>query len=638
MDRASRSGAQPATMGGLITAVAAISILYFGRAIFVPLALAILLSFVLHPAALLLRRLRFGRVPSALTVIFLATCLVLGLGAVITRQLTGLAGSLPRYEDALGQKIKALQTTGGISSVLGRASDALQHLGRDIAQGESKQDRQDGLGPDAAKPVPVKIQQPPEWAFWDRYRSILESLSEPVSMAAIVLVYLIFIMLYREDLRDRFIRLMGVRNVERSTAAMDDAGSRLSRYFLTQTLVNSAFGCVIGCGLALIGVPNAVLFGAVAALMRFVPFIGAYIAAAIPLVLAAAIEPGWASFFWTLALYIAGETFVGQVIEPWLYGHTTGISPFAVIVSASFWTWLWGPIGLVMAVPLTVCFVVLASHAERFEFLYILLTDAPALAPPQSFYQRMLAGNADEAVHDAEQYLKANSLCQYYSEVAIPGLALAHQDWERGVLDKERLLELSETVEELVEDLDDYDDVIPGHRKNSKDPNHRPDQPCLGLPVVEPERLPPDWKTEPVLAIGARTPVDAGGAAILAQLLRKHGIPANAPGSRAAGRDFIRDGGSANASLICVSVFGSARANAHIRLIVRRLQKIRPDAKIVFCCWDAASDAPASDLVGASGFAPNLSDALAYVLESAESAMKMHRLTPAQASGPEAVH
>ncbi len=368
MDRASRSGAQPATMGGLITAVAAISILYFGRAIFVPLALAILLSFVLHPAALLLRRLRFGRVPSALTVIFLATCLVLGLGAVITRQLTGLAGSLPRYEDALGQKIKALQTTGGISSVLGRASDALQHLGRDIAQEESKQDRQDGLGADAAKPVPVKIQQPPEWAFWDRYRSILESLSEPLSMAAIVLVYLIFIMLYREDLRDRFIRLMGVRNVERSTAAMDDAGSRLSRYFLTQTLVNSAFGCVIGCGLALIGVPNAVLFGAVAALMRFVPFIGAYIAAAIPLVLAAAIEPGWSSFFWTLALYIAGETFVGQVIEPWLYGHTTGISPFAVIVSASFWTWLWGPIGLVMAVPLTVCFVVLAAMPSASNF------------------------------------------------------------------------------------------------------------------------------------------------------------------------------------------------------------------------------------------------------------------------------
>ncbi len=637
MDRASRSGAQPATMGALITAVAAISILYFGRAIFVPLALAILLSFVLHPATVLLRRLRFGRVLPVLTVIFLATCLVLGLGAVITRQLTGLAGSLPRYEDTLSQKIKDLRTASGISSVLGRAGDALQHLGREIAQGDNKQDRQDGLAPDAAKPVPVKVQQP-EWAFLDRYRSILESLFEPLSVATIVLVYLIFIMLYREDLRDRFIRLMGVRNVQRSTAALDDAGSRLSRYFLTQTLVNSAFGCVIGCGLALIGVPNAVLFGAVAALMRFVPFIGAYIAAAIPLVLAAAIEPGWASFFWTLALYIAGETFVGQVIEPWLYGHTTGISPFAVIVSASFWTWLWGPIGLVMAVPLTVCFVVLASHAERFEFLYILLTDAPALAPPQSFYQRMLAGNADEAVHDAEQYLKANSLCQYYSEVAIPGLALAHQDWERGVLDKERLLELGETVEELVEDLDDHDDVIPGHRKSSKDANQRPDQPSSGLAVVEPERLPPDWKTEPVLAIGARTPVDAGGAAILAQLLRKHGIPADAPGSRIVGRDILRDGGSANASLICVSVFGSATAQAHIRFIVRRLQQIRPDAKIVFCCWDAGSDEPVSDLAGASGFAATLSDALAYVLEMAESAMKVHRLTLAQASGPEAAH
>ncbi|MGO9986471.1 MAG: AI-2E family transporter [Rhodomicrobium sp.] len=634
MERASRSGAQPATMGGLVAGVATISILYFGRAIFVPLALAILLSFVLHPAALLLRRLRFGRVLSVLTVIFLATCLVVGLGVVVTRQLSGLAGSLPRYEETLSQKIKGLQTAGSASSALRRASDTLQNLGHEIAQGENKQDSQGRLAPNAAKPIQVEIHQP-EWAFLDRYRSVMESLSEPLSMAALVLVYLIFIMLQREDLRDRFIRLMGVRSVQRSTAAMDDAGSRLSRYFLTQTLVNSIFGCFIGCGLALIGVPNAVLFGALAAMMRFVPFIGSYIAAAIPLILAAAIEPGWASFFWTLALYVSGETFVGQVIEPWLYGHTTGLSPFAVIVSASFWTWLWGPVGLVMAVPLTVCFVVLASHVERFEFLYILLTDAPALTPQQSFYQRILAGNADEAVHDAEQYLKANSLCQYYSEVAIPGLALAHQDWERGVLDKHQLLELSEAVEELVEDLDDYDDAIPKRQKNSKDPD-RVDAPPLDIAVVEPERLPPDWKTSPVLAIGGRTPVDAGGAAIVAQLLRKHGIPAHAPASGMAGRDFLKDVGRSDAPLICVSVFGRSNAQAHIRFIARRLRKSRPDAKILFCCWDEGSDAAVFDLAGFPGFASTLYDALAFVLDSAESGNKLHRLTPGKGRSTEA--
>jgi predicted PurR-regulated permease PerM len=622
MDLAPRSLARPATPQSLITAIGVIVILYFGHAIFVPLALAILLSFVLNPAAVLLRRLGLGRILSILVIIFVASCLFLGLGVVIARQITGLAASLPGYERTLSQKIKSLEGAGGLSSVIGRASETLQHLGQELTQEGPAQRSENGLPSNAERPVPVQIRQP-QWQLWDRYRSIIESILQPLSTAAIVLVYLVFIMLQREDLRDRIIRLMGPRNVQQTTAAMDDAGSRLSRYFLTQTLVNSVFGCFIGAGLALIGVPNAVLFGAVAGLMRFVPFIGAYIAAVVPLILAAAIEPGWTSFFLTLALYATGEMFVGQVIEPWFYGQSTGLSPFAVIVSATFWTWLWGPIGLLMAVPLTVCFVVLARHIEQFEFLYILLADAPALTPPQSFYQRMLAGNADEAAHDAEQYLRSHSLCQYYGDVAIPGLTLAHQDWERGALNKEQLQELAEVTGELIEDLEDNDDTVPKREKGGKESKEEHESQCPELPVLRPECLRPDWRNGHVLVIGGRSPIDAAGASIIVQLLRKHGIPAKSPSPAYIGRGLLQEGSLPDTPLICVSYFGGAAARAHLRFIARRLHRTQDAAQILFCCWDAqdcgSTLSGITDLPKAFAFASTLHEAIAAVLKFAQS-------------------
>ena len=437
-------------------------------------------------------------------------------------------------------------------------------------------------------------------------------------------------MLQREDLRDRIIRLAGPRSLQQSTAAMDDAGSRLSRYFLTQTLVNSVFGCVIGTGLALIGIPNAILFGAVAAIMRFVPFVGAFIAAAIPLILAAAIKSGWAAFFWTLALYAVGESITGQVVEPLLYGRSTGLSPFAVIVSASFWTWLWGPIGLVMAVPLTVCITVLARHVEGFEFVHILLSDAPALTPPQAFYQRILAGNAGEAARDAEQYLKANSLCQYYSEVAIPGLTLAHRDWDRGNMTRPRLLELAEAVEELIEDLDDYDDIAPASQKSPE----QPACPCPDLPALDAGLLPPAWKSERILAMGGRTPTDAAGAAILAQLLNKHGIPAYALPPSETGPVLIRRAAIPAAPVICISYFGAAAARVHIRSIVRRLRGLQPEARILLCCWDEPdADGRIHETLtdtGAFGYATTLYGAIADVLKMVPAAPSLETTASAE--------
>src|SRR5271165_2620318 len=255
MDRSASHRTQLPAAEILVAAIAAIVILYFGRAIFIPLALAILLSFVLTPATLLLRRLWFGRVASILTTIFIAACLVVAVGTVVVRQVTGLAENLPSYENALKEKIKGLQSAGGLSHILGRAGDTLRQLGNEIEGAQNKQGSPSG---NAKAPIPVEIQQP-EWQVLNQYRSIIESVAEPLSTAGIVLVFLIFIMLQREDLRDRIIRLVGARSVHKSTAAMDEAGKRLSRYFLSQTLVNATFGVFIGLGLAFIGVPNAVL-------------------------------------------------------------------------------------------------------------------------------------------------------------------------------------------------------------------------------------------------------------------------------------------------------------------------------------------------------------------------------------------
>ena len=263
---------------------------------------------------------------------------------------------------------------------------------------------------------------------------IVTPVVEPLSTTAIVFIVSIFILLQREDLRDRMIRLFGSSDLHRTTIAMDDAARRLSRYLLTQLVVNSAFGVIIATGLAVIGIPSPVIWGVLGALLRFVPYIGAPLAAVMPLALAAAVDPGWSRLLWTAALYLVVEPIMAQVVEPLLYGHSTGLSPFAVVLAATFWTWLWGPIGLILSTPLTLCLVVLGRHVARLEFLDVLLGDRPALTPVESFYQRMLAGDPDEAHDQAEVLLKQRSLSSYYDDVALQGLRLAVIDTERGVL------------------------------------------------------------------------------------------------------------------------------------------------------------------------------------------------------------
>ena len=422
----------------LAVGVMAIAALYFAREIFVPLALAILLSFALGPLVLLLRRWHFGRVPSVVAAVLLAFLVIGGIGALIGSQLAHLAENLPAYQSNVTGKIHALRGSASSSGIVARASGLLTNLSAEISKTATPADNK--AAPAAApaprdqapRPTPVEIHQPDPTAL-QIIQAVVGPLVQPLATTGIVIVFVIFFLLQREDLRDRFIRLAGARDLQRTTQGLDDAAGRLSRYLLAQMSINTGFGVVIGTGLWLIGVPNPLLWGIVAMLLRFVPYIGPVIAALFPAALALAVDPGWSMLLWTAVLFAVVEPITGQVVEPFLYGHSTGLSAVAVVVAAAFWTWLWGPVGLLLSTPLTLCLVVLGRHVERLAFLDIILGDEPALTVEENFYQRMLADDPDEAAHQAEAFLREKPLAAYYDEVAItrPRLGAARRQSRR---------------------------------------------------------------------------------------------------------------------------------------------------------------------------------------------------------------
>jgi predicted PurR-regulated permease PerM len=374
----------------LIIVVVVVGALYFARDVFVPLALALLLSFALGPLVMMLRRWRFGRVPSVIAAVVLASLIIFGIGSVIGSQLAGLAENLPQYRYNMVEKIHSLRGAAVGSGILGSVSKMLDDLKKEISRPAEPPPAPDRLGgpsasPNQQKPVPVEIRQPAETPA-EVIQEVAGPLLPPLAMTGIVVVFVIFFLLQREDLRDRFIRLAGARDLNRTTRALDDAASRLSRYLLTQCAINACFGVLIGFGLWLIGVQSPLLWGLLAMLLRFVPYVGPVIAASFPAAVAFAVDPGWSTLFWTIGLFLLVEPIMGQVVEPWLYGHSTGLSPVAVVVAAAFWTWLWGPIGLLVSTPLTLCLVVIGRHVERLEFLNIALGNKPALEAEESFY------------------------------------------------------------------------------------------------------------------------------------------------------------------------------------------------------------------------------------------------------------
>ena len=620
-------------MATAVLAVIIVTMLYFGREIIIPIAMAILLSFVLGPLVGLLQRIRVPRGLAVVSVVMFAFAVIFATGSLLASQLTQLAGDLPRYQSTITEKIQSFRETTAGRGTLERASGMLKDLSKELDKPKDAQSATGlvpSLGPKTAaspSPVPVEVRLPDPGAL-ESLRSLISPLLHPLATTGIIVIFVIFILLQREDLRNRLIRLAGSHDLQRTTAAIDDAAARLSRLFLIQLLLNGTFGLVIGIGLALIGVPSAILWGILAGVLRFVPYIGAAIAALFPLALAVAVDPGWSMLLWTVALFIVVEPIVGHVIEPMVYGQSTGLSPIAVVASATFWTALWGPIGLVLATPLTVCLVVLGRHVERLEFLDIMLGDRPALSPPEIFYQRMLAGDPTEASEKAEEFLKERSLSSYYDEVALKGLQLAHADAERGALDTERLTKIRDAVSEFANNLSEQEDRVPPLVNATTDveatsavESVAPDAPYENLPILSKQELPADWQGEhPVLCVAGRSLIDESAAIMLGQLSTAHGLSARIEPAQALSTANIFRLETAGVAIVCL-VYLDANGPAHMRYSVRRLRRKLPKAAIVLVCpvpeIDRAAlqqlgDGAKADLVAAS-----LGEAVQLCIEAA---------------------
>ena len=556
--------------------------LYVAREVLIPIALAILLSFVLSPVVRLLERCHLPRGLSVVTVVLIAFGVIFALGSLLVSQVNQLAADLPSYRSTLSDKIKSVRGVAGGSGTLERASEVLKDLSKEIeapkpdASGATS--RLPGL---TSKPIPVEVRQP-EASALQTFVALITPLVNPLAMTGIVVIFVIFILLQREDLRSRLIRLAGAHDLQKTTLAIDEAGYRLSRLLLAQLALNAGFGLIIGLGLWLIGVPSAPLWGILAMALRFVPYIGAVIAAILPLIVAAAVGEGWSMVLWTAALFLVVEPLTGHVIEPMLYGHSTGLSPVAIVVSATFWTWLWGPIGLVLATPLTICLVVLGRHVERLEFLEVILGNEPALSPPQLLYQRLLAGDPVEVIDQAQEFLKEKSLIEYYDDVLLEGIRLAGLDARKGLLEEDRAIRIKQTVAEVLDDLSSHEDI----RAENSVPDGDASK-LLQLTKAETDpsldatnALPEEWKEERVLCIPGIGQLDEAVALVVAQVLRKRGfgVRAEQAESLSVSRIFTLD--TNGISAICVCYIESASA-AQIGYAVRRLRRKVPHAFIL---------------------------------------------------------
>jgi len=586
--------------------------------------------------------LRLGHVASVFAAVVISVSVIGMLGAVIATQLTDLAAGMPRYQATIEQKMETAHslTIGKLNRFASAAGQALQRATVEPPQPapQAGPASRGSAHTTASEPaaVPVEVREPVPTPF-ELARRVLSPAISPLETAFIVFVVMVVILLQRDDLRDRAIRLFGSRDLHRTTTVMDEAARRLSRYFVSQLGLNAGVGVVIGTGLFMIGVPSPILWGILAALLRLVPYVGIWISATLATALAAAVSPGWAMAIWSLALFATVELLVGQIVEPLLYGRSTGLSPFSVVVAAIFWSWIWGPIGLILSTPLTLCLLVLGRHVRRLEFLDVLLGDQPALTPIENFYQRALAGDPDEAIEQAEVLLRERSLSAYYDEVAIKGLQLAANDVERGSVTATQLARIEATTNDLVDGLDGYDDrepvtsaaeqnwsaagpLAPSSASGTSDDAQA--QPA-NTRLVSPGNSKEERATDPsplaasnrVLCIPGRGPLDALATTILLQLLGKHGFTSRALPHEAASRASIDQLDADDVGIVCILYLQIDGIPSHLRYLVRRIRARLPKVSIVVGLW-AAEDtekwsADLQSAMGAECYATSLQEIVA---------------------------
>jgi len=549
------------TLAGVAVGTLAVAALYFGQEVLIPITLAVMLSFVLSPAVDLLQRTRLWRAPAVIVVVLAALGVLALVGTLIGSQAAALTANAPAYARTVEAKVQGVQ-----AFAVARMASVTKQLDGDRpapAAQPTPDTRPDASSGQPAtgegRPLPVRVVQEGSSPFVIA-KTVLAPVLGPLETTIIVLIVAIFVLMQKEDLRDRFIRVFGSSDLHRTTRAMDDAGRRLSRYFLSQLAVNTCFGVVIGLGLWAIGVPSPAMWGIMAGLLRFVPYIGAFLAAVAPAALAAAVDPGWTMAIEVIALFVVVEPVVGYVVEPLLYGHSTGLSPTSVIVSAIFWSWLWGPIGLIMSTPLTLCLVVMGRHVKSLEFFDVLLGDRPALTPVASFYQRIVAGNPDEALAQAEALLADRSLVAYYDDVVLAGLKLAVEDRARGSIDEAGAVRMTRSMLEVISDLRPH--AAPADASS----------PGAAGPAT-------------IACVAGRGPFDEAVSAMLVQLLGREGRSARAIPGGAVSRDAIASLDVAGVEVIAVSYLEVSGSPAQLRYLVRRLRERAPAARIVVGLW-----------------------------------------------------
>jgi predicted PurR-regulated permease PerM len=442
---------------GLRNLAIVLALLYLGRDVLIPISLAAILSLIVAPLVRVLRRLGLGQ-NVAVGVSGLGFISFLGAtGLVIGAQFFSLMADLPQYEETIRAKSQMLRevTLGPIEDIEHQVDTV---LGRRVSGRLDDPASRPARAPAARSPGPAEASTLDLEGLPTSPVTLLTTVAAriwaPLQLTGIVVVVLVFLLLDHENIRDRFVRLAGAHDLTRTTTAINDAGERLSRYFASQFVMNLGVGAICGLGLTLIGLPHALMWAGLTALLRFVPYIGVLGVAIAAAIFAAAVSPGWSLLGLTLGFYAVLETVTGQFVEPKLYGHTTGMSPLAVIVAAIFWSWLWGPVGLVVSIPLTLCLMVAGQHIKALGFLNILLGDAPALTMPQRFYQRALSGDSHEIIRAAKAYLKRRTFARYCDRVLTPALFLAGRDFRNGAITEAQQATVRTVVATVIEAID----------------------------------------------------------------------------------------------------------------------------------------------------------------------------------------
>ena len=529
-----------------------VATLRYAQEFFLPLVLAGLLSFLLSPLVRRLERWRIGRVGAVLMTAALAFVMIGGLTYLVTSQFLDLARSLPKYRSNLIARVGSLKTNK--SNPLRIAVETISEVTAALNKPEDTASAPTST--DKTRPARVEVVQTAESGSIQMLMGVLYPVVGPLANSFVVIVIVIFMLMAGTDLRDRVIHLIGRGRLRVTTQALDEVGQRISRYLRAQVMVNASFGIAIGTGLYFIGIPNAVFWGLLGMVLRFLPYIGAWIAAALPLALAIAIFESWTQPLLTIGLFVIVELVVANVVEPWLYGASTEISPLAVVVSALFWTWLWGGVGLVLATPLTVCLAVAGKYLPGLAFLDLLMGDKPSIATGDRLYQRLLALNEEEASEIIEKHTREQSALSAFDDAVLPALRNIEADFRAGVLSDDARGEACQILRQIISDL----------------------------PVPSPTPEAATMETAMILCIPASHEGDELAALMLAHVLAESGVAASVLSSKLLAGESVEQAVALAPPIVCISSLPPVSTIA-ARALCKRLRARLPSARIVVGLW-----------------------------------------------------